>query len=252
MTSFLTEAEIRREYAIDKQQRAYENRIRQLKQEERQLRACGMDKEAKALRKKWRVLTKDYQIYSLEHNRAYYPYRYVIDRSEEELDDGKVYAKWKKAIGEENMPKTLAEFVEIKYNKTQEYQQILRDIDLHRQYQETVGKGKVTDVGFVVFKETLQQARKRLVGITVNESVVEEVSIHLIERIIGSETEKRKGVSVEKVAQALEKGVLVKEKIDKQGRRGWTIHLDGVDVSYNPDKKMVIQCQPNTHRKVKK
>lgn len=77
-----TEAEIRREYAIDKQQRAYENRIRQLKQEERQLRACGMDKEAKALRKKWRFLTKDYQIYSLEHNRAHYPYRYVVDRDE--------------------------------------------------------------------------------------------------------------------------------------------------------------------------
>ena len=79
-----SDAEIKREYEIDKQQRAYENRIRQLKQEERQLRACGMDKEAKALRKKWRILTKDYQIYSIEHDRAYYPYRYVIDRSEEE------------------------------------------------------------------------------------------------------------------------------------------------------------------------
>lgn len=77
-----SEAEIKREYEIDKQQRAYENRIRQLKQEERQLRACGMEKEAKALRKKWRILTKDYQIYSIEHDRAYYPYRYVIDRSE--------------------------------------------------------------------------------------------------------------------------------------------------------------------------
>lgn len=42
-----------------------------------------MDKEAKALRKKWRVLTKDYQIYSLEHNWEYYPYRYVVDRKEE-------------------------------------------------------------------------------------------------------------------------------------------------------------------------
>ena len=102
MTSFLTEAEIRREYAIDKQQRAYENRIRQLKQEERQLRACGMDKEAKALRKKWRVLTKDYQIYSLEHNRAYYPYRYVVDRDEDltsfnALDEKAIETKESKA-----------------------------------------------------------------------------------------------------------------------------------------------------------
>ncbi len=36
-----------------------------------------------ALRKRWRVLTKDYQIYSVEHNRAYYPYRCTIDRVEE-------------------------------------------------------------------------------------------------------------------------------------------------------------------------
>ena len=75
---------MKREYAIDKQQRSYENRIRQMKQEERQLRAMGMEKEASALRKKWRVLTKEYQIYSIEHDRAYYPYRYVVDRDETE------------------------------------------------------------------------------------------------------------------------------------------------------------------------
>ncbi len=78
-----SEAEMKREYAIDKQQRSFENRIRQMKTEEQQLRACGMVKEAQALRKRWRVLTKDYQIYSVEHNRAYYPYRCTIDRVEE-------------------------------------------------------------------------------------------------------------------------------------------------------------------------
>lgn len=148
------------------------------------------------------------------------------------------------------MPETFDKFFEIKHNNTKEYQQIVRDIDLHRQYKEAVKNGKVDDVGFVVFKDTLEKARKRLVGIKVNGSIVKEVSIHLIERIIGSEKEKRQGVPIEKVALTLEKGVLVKEKIDKQGRRGWTFHLDGVDVSYNPDKKMVVQCQPNTHRKV--
>lgn len=84
-----SKAEMEREYAVDKQQRAYENRIRQLKQEEKQLRACGMDKEASAKRKQWRRLTKDYQIYSIEHDRAYYPYRYLIDREEKaELHKG--------------------------------------------------------------------------------------------------------------------------------------------------------------------
>ena len=82
-----TEAEMKREYAIDKQQRFYENRIRQMKTEERQLRACGMTKEAATLRKKWRALTLDYEIYSVEHDRAYYPYRCVIDRTEEESQE---------------------------------------------------------------------------------------------------------------------------------------------------------------------
>lgn len=78
-----SEAEIEREYAVDKQQRAYENQIRQLKTHERLARKSGMEKEAAALRKQWRKLTVDYQIYSMEHDRAFYPYRCVIDETEE-------------------------------------------------------------------------------------------------------------------------------------------------------------------------
>lgn len=46
-----------------------------------------MTKEASALRKQWRRLTIDYQIYSIENDRAYYPYRYVIDSAEENLQN---------------------------------------------------------------------------------------------------------------------------------------------------------------------
>ena len=99
---------MQREYAIDKQQRSYENRIRQLKQEERQLRACGMDKEASAVRKKWRRLTKDYQIYSVENNRAYYPYRYVIDRTE---TNGLTESASDVIITNENIKRSLGEKV---------------------------------------------------------------------------------------------------------------------------------------------
>ena len=78
-----SEAEMKREYAVDQQQRRFENQIRQLKTEERQLRAAGMDEEAAALRKQWQKLTAEYQLYSMEHDRAFYPYRCVIDRAEE-------------------------------------------------------------------------------------------------------------------------------------------------------------------------
>lgn len=78
-----SEAEINKEYAIDKQQRSYENRIRQMKTQERILRAAEMTNEAAALRKRWRRLTADYEIFSIEHKRAFYRYRCVIDRAEE-------------------------------------------------------------------------------------------------------------------------------------------------------------------------
>lgn len=86
-----SEAEMKREYAIDQQQRKFENQIRQLKTEERQLRAAGMTKEAAALRRKWRRLTVDYQIYSMEHDRAYYPYRCVIDSAETAVPEKPVF-----------------------------------------------------------------------------------------------------------------------------------------------------------------
>lgn len=84
-----TEAEIKQEYAIDKRQRAFENNIRHMKIEEMELREIGDIKAASALRKRWRRLTQDYKIYSLQHGRAYYPYRCVIDRDIEngELGD---------------------------------------------------------------------------------------------------------------------------------------------------------------------
>ena len=75
-----TAAEVKKEYAIDKKQRAYENNIRHLKTEEMALREAGDDKAASALRKRWQKLTKEYKTYSLEQGRAFYPYRCVIDR----------------------------------------------------------------------------------------------------------------------------------------------------------------------------
>ncbi len=77
-----TEVEIKKAYAIDQRQRAYENNIRQMKVEEKLMRAAGYDDRAKALRKKWRIATQDYKLYSLENERPYYMYRCMVDESE--------------------------------------------------------------------------------------------------------------------------------------------------------------------------
>jgi len=78
-----TNKEIKKEYAIDKQQRNYENTIRQLKTEERLMRASGFSEEASLSRKRWRRLQLNYQAYSARNGRAFYPYRYIIDSVEE-------------------------------------------------------------------------------------------------------------------------------------------------------------------------
>ena len=82
-----TEAEIKREYAIDKMQRNYENNIRQLKLEAKLLRKSNEPLDARQLELKARRLTKEYQLKSLKAGRAYYPYRYIIDVSELEYKE---------------------------------------------------------------------------------------------------------------------------------------------------------------------
>ena len=74
--------EIKREYAIDQKQRYYENNIRQLKMEERLMRQAGYTNEAKRLRLKWRRLNKEYEIYSLQHGRAFYRWRTIVSEDE--------------------------------------------------------------------------------------------------------------------------------------------------------------------------
>ena len=77
-----TEAEIKKEYSIDSRQRTYENRIRQLKTEERLSRANGETEYASELRKEWRRLNKNYEIYSLRNDRPFYPWRTRITSEE--------------------------------------------------------------------------------------------------------------------------------------------------------------------------
>ena len=67
--------------------------------------------------------------------------------------DKKQYEEWVKKLGKENMPENIDKFVDINYNKSKEFKQIERDLDLYRQYTESVNASLVTDVGFNVYKK---------------------------------------------------------------------------------------------------
>lgn len=79
------EQEIKKEYAIDLKQRSYENSLRQMKTEERLLRATKDDefvKKADILKKRIRLLQKEYEIYSLKNNRSFDRWRAAIAKNE--------------------------------------------------------------------------------------------------------------------------------------------------------------------------
>ncbi len=92
-----------------------------------------------------------------------------------------------KAVLGKGLPDTLAKFQEIKYNNP-------RRFDLLRQYKETVAEGGVTNVGFNEYEKVLKKAQRKIVGVKTSAGViVQGISKHLVDRIIGSEAQKRAG-----------------------------------------------------------
>ena len=142
------------------------------------------------------------------------------------------------------MPEDIDKFSDIKYNNPNKYQQILRDLDLHRQYMETVEKFEVTNIGFVEYKKIMIEATQKIVGIKTSDGkIVEGITKHLVDRIIGSEKQKRKGVSIDKVVECLQKGTIVKNKA-----KSIKYFFNDVEVSFNPITNKVIQCNPKTRK----
>lgn len=79
-----TEAEIKRERAIDQEQRYRERTIRNLKVQERLLRANGDIELAKKVRLKWREKQTEYKVFSLENGRSYEEWRCRISNDEKD------------------------------------------------------------------------------------------------------------------------------------------------------------------------
>lgn len=157
--------------------------------------------------------------------------------------DANEYNEFEKVIGKTNMPKTLADFQQMKYNEN-------RRFDLFRQYKESVAKGKVNNIGFTEFERVLKKANQEIIGITTSTGVkVEGISYHLIERIIGNEKEKRLGVPIAKVVDTLKNGFCDgKIKINDKGQKSVGFILDDAYVSFNLDTKTVIQCRPASRK----
>ena len=157
--------------------------------------------------------------------------------------DERQFTRYKAVLGD-GLSDTLAKFQEMKYNSP-------RRFDLLRQYKESVERGKVDNVGFGEFEKVLNEANRKIIGIKTSAGVVVEgISFHLIERIIGIQAEKRNGVSIDKIVDTLKNGFCDGViRVNEKGQRSVGFVGDGVFVSFNIDTNIVIQCRPSKRRK---
>ena len=170
----------------------------------------------------------------------------------------KHYTEWAKSIGAEAGPKKLAGYYELKYNKENE------ESRLYRGYVKSVNEGRISPlVKYDRYVETYGKAKRELIGIKTKDGRnVENITVHLTERIIGThewiapgsskDLKKRldhKGASVESVRDALqnpEKIAEVKKRINQHtGEEEESVQYYGKSaiVSFNITTGTIIQTE---------
>lgn len=164
-----------------------------------------------------------------------------VDRS-----DGENVAEWRAKqdlqkyrlqIGD-NAPKTLEEFMKIRYNKD-EYR-------MFKSYAKSLQRGELSFFAdFDLYKSTAAEINKKIIGKYTSDGIlIEKASSHFIARSIGSVEQRRNGVDIDDALKALTSPHKVKDFA--QSRR-YTINQI-CDVTVNPKTGMLIQVNP-IHRK---
>lgn len=81
-----SEAQVKRENQVNNKQRLYERNIRNLKIQEKALRANGSTKVASQFRKRWQKQTQEYRQYSLVNKRPFYDWRTRVTKDEVDIE----------------------------------------------------------------------------------------------------------------------------------------------------------------------
>ena len=160
--------------------------------------------------------------------------------------DEKQYEHWKEIVGAENMPKTLAKFQKMKYNKRNQAK-----FELLRHYKYAREEGDISAlVSFKLYNQGKQHLESRFIGQTaINGTEVKSVSNHFVDRYFGtiyrksSRDPKHEGVSIGEIEEVFYKGQFCEIKTDKKERKSQKIYLKGIcDLTINPETGELIQC----------
>lgn len=152
--------------------------------------------------------------------------------------DKEQFERYKAILGG-NIPKTLAEFQRIKYNDS--------EWEMFKAYFKSIKTGELTPLAdFNLYKEISKEIDEKLVGITTSNGIlITGKSYHFIARVIGSVEQKRNGVPVDDVLNALvnQEAIVLPIKSFVNGR-SQKFRYKGVEVSVNPDTGNLIQLNP--------
>ncbi len=147
-------------------------------------------------------------------------------------DDYAQYKEWTDIVGQENMPKSLAEFQELKYNDNKQYE-LLSD------YKFSVENGRMSPlVKFKDYTHMKQRIEREIVGLTTVDGVeIKSQSKHFIERLFGSVEQRRSGVSLEDIKRCLTEGEIEEIRHTE----------DGESIVYRLKKICKVSVNASTH-----
>ena len=166
-----------------------------------------------------------------------------IEKEEEEREerDWKQYKEYKAILGK-NAPKTFAKFQDLKYNSG--------EWEAFKSYKKAIQTGELTALAdFALYQETSREIAEKLVGLTTSNGIkITGKSNHFISRVIGSIEQRRSGVDIQAVSEALTNpnAVVYPVKTYKDGSTSQKFRYNGVEVSINPYTGNLIQTNPKS------
>ncbi len=161
------------------------------------------------------------------------------------------YDIWRKSIGADDTPKTLAKYYDMKYNDTKQY-------ELLQGYVKAVEKVDISPlVGFDLYKKTATDIEDTLIGIeTVDGVNIKTYTTHFIDRVIGRVADPHEGyreaTKISSVLDALQNGDVSEPYIKRTKRKNGEF-FDDIRQTYTGNSAKVtisilenklIQCNP--------
>lgn len=151
------------------------------------------------------------------------------------------FAKYKKILGDKTP--TIEEFAKIKYDKSES--------KMFKAYASSVKRGELSALAdFGLYKEVSEEMDKKLIGVvTSNNLTITGKSEHSIARVIGSIEQKRSGVQISDILDALTNtDSKISPVREAKNGKSQKFKNKAVEVSVNPDTGIIIQANP-VHKK---